>query len=70
MLKSEIFDNTVVRHWSDEGVKIRQVETDTLWNDAINVLPCAYTYEETDIPIDDEDVDDSEALAIITGGGA
>ena len=68
MIRSEIIDNTVVRHWSDAGVKLRQIETDTLWNDAVDVLPCAFTYEETDIPVDDEDIDDSEALRIITEG--
>ena len=50
-IQSEIIDNTVVRHWSDAGVKLRQIETDTLWNDAVDVLPCRYTYEETDIPM-------------------
>lgn len=69
MLKSEIIDNTVVRHYSDAGVKLRQIETDTLWNDAVDIIPCQFTYEETDIPIDDEEIDDSEALRIITGGG-
>lgn len=69
MIKSEIYDNTVVRHWSDANVKIRQIETGTLWNDAVDILPCAYTYEETDEPIEEADIDDSEALRIITGGG-
>lgn len=70
MIKSEIYDNTVVRHWSDANVKIRQIETGTLWNDAVDILPCAYTYEETDEPLDPVEIDDTEALAIITGGGA
>lgn len=68
MIKSEIIDNTAVRHWSDANVKIRQIETGTLWNDAVDILPCQYTYEETDEPLDPEDIDDAEALAIITGG--
>ncbi len=59
---------TVVRHWSDLGVKLRQVETGELFNDAVDLTPCAFTYEETDTPIDDEELDDEEALAIITGG--
>lgn len=58
----------VVRHWSDANVKIRQIETETLWNDAVDILPCAYTYEETDEPLDPVEIDDAEALAIITGG--
>lgn len=38
--------------YSDNNVKIRQIETNTLWNDAINVKPCQYTYEETNEPLD------------------
>lgn len=54
--------------YSDLGVKIRQVETDTLWNDAINEIPCHFTYEETDIPIDDDPLEAQEALDVIFGG--
>lgn len=57
----------VVRTYSNEGKKIRQIETDTLWNDAINVKPVMFTYEETNEPIDDEELDADEALAILTG---
>lgn len=70
MIQAEIIDNMVVRHWSDANMKIRQIETGTLWNDAVDIIPCPYTYEETDIPIDEVDIDAVEALAIITGGGA
>lgn len=56
------------RRYSDQGVKIRQIETDTLWNDAVNAIPCRFTYEETDIPIDDEPIDPQEALDAIFGG--
>ncbi len=40
------------RRYSDNGVKIRQIETGTLWNDAVDVIPCKFTYEETDEPIE------------------
>jgi len=56
-----------IRHYSDTGMKIRQIETDIIYDDAVDVVPCRYTYEETDIPLDDYDIDDSEALQIITG---
>lgn len=56
------------RRYSDNGVKIRQIETDTLWNDAINMPPCPYTYEETDIPIDEEEGEPEELLDILLGG--
>ena len=56
-----------IRHYSDRGMKIRQIETDILYEDAVDVLPLRYTYEETDIPID-TDITAEEALHIITGG--
>lgn len=61
---------TVERRYSDQGVKLRQVETDTLWNDAINVPPCPFTYEETDIPCDPDELTAEEALEILLGGEA
>lgn len=45
----------LVRTYSDEGMKIRQVETDTIYDEAIDVEPVRYTYEETDIPIEPEE---------------
>lgn len=61
-------DGEVICHYSDQDVMIRQIETDTLWVDAVDVMPCEFTYEETDIPIPDEEIDAEEALRIITGG--
>lgn len=54
IIEEYIEDNTRVRHYSDENLKIRQIETDIIYDDAIDVIPCKYTYEETDIPIDTE----------------
>lgn len=61
---------SVERRYSDQGVKLRQIETDTLWNDAVNVPPCPYTYVETDIPCDPEELTAEEALGILLGGEA
>ena len=55
------------RSYSDENYKIRQIETDILYDDAIDVEDANFEYEETNIPIEDE-IDDSEALEIIMGG--
>lgn len=30
---------------------IRQIETGILYEDAVDTMPCKYTYEETDEPI-------------------
>ena len=47
-----IEDGARVRHYSDENMKIRQIETGIVYDDAVDVVPCRYTYEETDIPIE------------------
>lgn len=68
MIQTEMIGERIL-HYSDRNMKIRQVETGKLYEDAIDVMPCKYTYEETDIPIpvEDEEIDDSEALNIILG---
>ena len=42
------------RRYSNLNVKIRQVETGHLYDDAVDAIPCRFTYEETDIPIEDD----------------
>lgn len=68
MIQTEMIGERIL-HYSDRNMKIRQVETGKLYEDAIDVMPCKYTYDETDIPIpiEDEEIDDSEALNIILG---
>ena len=56
------------RRYSDLGVKLLQVETGLKYEDAVDVVPCKYTYEETDEPIDSEPLDPQDALDIIFGG--
>lgn len=43
----------LVKHYSDQGMYIRQVETGTEYSEAVDVIPCRYTYEETDKPIEE-----------------
>lgn len=38
--------------FSDQQVKIKQVETGNIYDTATDVLDANYTYEETDIPIE------------------
>jgi len=54
MLQSELIENGErIHHWSDAGLKIRQVETGIVYDDAVDVMPCRYSYEETDEPIEE-----------------
>ena len=50
MIITEIIQDRLIIHYSDGGYKIRQIETNILYDEAVDVIPCRYTYEETDIP--------------------
>lgn len=56
-------DGTLIRHYSDAGMMLLQNETGIKYADPIDVVPCAYTYTETDEPVetDEEIVDENEA---------
>ena len=63
-------DGTRIKHYSDQDMMIRQIETDILYEEAVDYVPCRYTYEETDEPIvhPDKTIDDSEAMRLLFGG--
>lgn len=43
------------RTYSNENWKIHKINTDEIYDEAIDVENAPYTYEETDIPIEVED---------------
>jgi hypothetical protein len=51
MLTEEMISPKRVHHYSDAGMMIRQIETGHLYEDAVDRVPCRWTYEETDTPI-------------------
>jgi len=55
MIQTEQISPKRVRHYSDIDMMIRQVETGIIYQDAVDKIPCRYTYEETDEPIPDND---------------
>lgn len=56
-----------VHTYSNAGMKIMQDQSGIVYDDAMDVPEMGYTYTETDTPIEDEDISDSEALSIIMG---
>ena len=48
-------DGTLIKHYSDKGVVLLQVETGEKYSDPIDAVPCRYTYEETDEYIEGEE---------------
>jgi hypothetical protein len=70
MIIEELIEGGVrVRHYSDLGMKIRQQPTGIVYEDAVDNVPCSYTYEETDIPIPEDEASAEELLNIILGEG-
>ena len=55
MIIVEEIDNRV-KHYSDKNVMLLQKETGKIYVDAVDVIPCKYTYEETDTPIEYEEI--------------
>lgn len=66
MIQTEMIEGRI-RHYSDSGMMIRQIETGVLYEDAVDYVPCKYTYEETGEPIPDYPIEPQEALNILMG---
>ena len=60
----------LVHIYSDQGVQIRQIDTGILYEDVIDPEsnPLNHSYEETNIPIEEQELTSEEALEILLGG--
>ena len=54
-------DGKLVKHYSDKGVMLLQNETGVKYADPVDVVPCRYTYTETDEPVENPDGEFSDA---------
>lgn len=63
ILAEYLNDGTLIKHYSDKEVLLLQNETGAKYADPIDTVPCAYTYTETEEPIENEEevVDENEA---------
>lgn len=65
MLKKEIITIEGIeftRHYSDSGVFIRKIGTEELYEEALDGVPCPYSYEETgtEIPSENQELLEEE----------
>lgn len=72
MIKTDFFRTRedgvdLYRTYSDQNVKIHCNEDGGDYDDAVNVLNSGFTFYETDIPIESEELSDTEALNILLG---
>lgn len=56
ILTEYLNDGTLIKHYSDKGVLLLQNETGEKYADPVDLVPCAYTYTETDEIIEDNDI--------------
>lgn len=58
-------DGTLVKHYSDKGFLMEQVETGARYGEAVDIVPCPYTYVETDEldELETEDMTETEEKA-------
>ena len=67
MIKRELYKTrtdgvNLYKTYSDEGYRIKQIETSNVYDEAIDVEDAPYTYEETDMPIEEENATEEDYL--------
>lgn len=65
ILTEYLNDGTLIKHYSDKGVMLLQVETGVKYSDPIDIVPCRYTYEETEEPIEVEEEIEGQDSALL-----
>ena len=54
MLKYEVLNEKFCKHYSDNKKLIHKIGTEEMYSEAVDLIPCRFTYEETDIDIEIE----------------
>lgn len=57
---------TLIRHYSDAGRMLLQNETGIRYSEAVDVVPCKYTYTETEVTSEEEFTGD-EFMRMVEG---
>lgn len=47
IITEHLNDGTLIKHYSDQGFLLLQNETGAKYSDPIDIVPCPYTYTET-----------------------
>ena len=71
ILTEYLNDGTLIKHYSDKGVLLLQNETGMKYADPVDIVPCPYTYTETDELADggdgDEEITAEELKSMLEG---
>ena len=58
-------EGKLIRHYSDTGMLLLQNETGVKYADAIDVVPCPYTYTETEEPVEVESEETAQEEEVV-----
>ena len=66
ILTEYLNDGTLIKHYSDAGYLLLQNETGIKYAEPVDLVPCAYTYTETDeLAEANEEISGDEFLAMV-----
>lgn len=69
ILTEYLNDGTLIKHYSDAGFILLQNETGAKYYEPIDIVPCPYTYTETNEVLDDgdneEEINGEEFLSMV-----
>lgn len=57
-----VYDNKV-KYYSDKGFKIKQIETGEIFDSVVDPYPSKYSYNETDVLVEDLSIMEEKAKA-------
>jgi hypothetical protein len=71
ILTEYLNEGTLIKHYSDKGLLLLQNETGMKYADPVDIVPCPYTYTETDELADggdsNEEISAEELKSMIEG---
>ena len=66
MILTEYLNNgTLIKHYSDKGYLLLQNETGMKYADPVDIVPCPYTYTETDELDEGQELTGEEFLRMV-----
>ena len=65
ILTEYLNEGTLIKHYSDEGFLLLQNETGLKYKDPVDIVPCPYTYTETNERDEEEPFTGDEFMAMV-----
>ena len=65
ILTEYLRDGTLIKHYSDKGFLLLQNETGLKYADPVDIVPCPYTYTETNELDEDAELSGDEFMAMV-----